>query len=152
MSELNGFFCLRTAYDLRTKLEVDYNRLRESKPASIEAQYAALDFFVCAEHIPDWLTETEGGSKTRYRSYPEGAIVSHIANGAKHFRVKDTRHAAVKGTSTSNGIFDEKIFDPSIFDCAPRLVIELEDGTVIDVLELATQVISHWRIALPEKQ
>jgi hypothetical protein len=149
MPELNGFFCLRTARDLREKLEVDYRRLFQSDPASIEAQYAAFDFFVCAEHIPDWLSETSGGSITHHRSYPEGAMVSHIANGAKHFRVKDRRHTSVKNTTTVPGAFDENIFDPSVFDCTPRLVIELESGATADVLELADKVISHWQSVLP---
>ncbi len=76
-------------------------------------------------------------------------MVSHIANGAKHFRVKDRRHTSVKNTTTVPGAFDENIFDPSVFDCTPRLVIELESGATADVLELADKVISHWQSVLP---
>jgi len=103
MSELNGFFSLRTPQDLRQKLEVDFNRLCAADQSSIEAQYAAFDFFVCAEHLPDWLSVAVGGSKTQHRSYPNGALVSHIANGAKHFKVRDvdiqllkTQHSRVE--------------------------------------------------------
>jgi len=149
MSELNGVFCLRTARDLREKLEFDYKRMLQSDPASVASQYAAFDFFVCAEHIPDWLAATSGGSKSSHRCYPEGSVVSHIANGAKHFHVKDPRHTAVKGTSTEQGFFEEKFFDPSLFDCVPRLVVELEGGATADVLELAAKVLSHWQRVLP---
>jgi len=148
MSQLNGVFSLRTARDLREKLEVDFSRLSHSDPSSIEAQYAAFDFFVCAEHIPDWLAKTAGGSKSCHRSYRDGALVSHIANGAKHFQVKDTRHITVKDTTAIAGAFDAGAFDRSVFQIA-KLVIELESGASEDVLEVAARVIAHWRNVLP---
>ncbi|HRQ59871.1 MAG TPA: hypothetical protein PLN31_20845 [Azoarcus taiwanensis] len=148
MSELNGLFSLRTAQDLLDKLEADYRRLSQSDTASIEAQYAAFDFFVCAEHIPDWLKKTSGGSLANHRSYVEGAVVSHIANGAKHFRVEDPRHTTVRNTLTAPGVFDGNFFDPSVFACTPRLVVELESGDTADVLDLAAKVLSHWRNVL----
>lgn len=148
MTQLNGFFSLRTARDLREKLEVDFSRLFRADPSSIEAQYAAFDFFVCAEHIPDWLAETTGGSKGNHRSYPEGSLVSHIASGAKHFQVRDVRHTTVKDTMAIAGAFQDDAFDHSAFQVA-KLIIELESGEIADVLEVATRVISHWRSILP---
>ena len=74
MSRLNGFFTLRTPADLLEKLEVDFNRLKAASQDSKEAQYAALDFFVCAEHIPDWMKHNNGDSLSAYRTYPEGPI------------------------------------------------------------------------------
>lgn len=148
MSQLNGFFALRTPRDLRDKLEVDFNRLTSADQASKEAQYAAFDFFVCAEHLPDWLCKTVGGSRTSHRSYPEGALVSHIANGAKHFRVEDPRHTTVKDTIVLAGAFQASAFQCSTFQ-VPRLMVELENGSTADVVDLATKVIEHWRKALP---
>ena len=87
MSQLDGFFSLRTPRDLLSKLEADFTRLRAADPASIDAQYAAFDFFVTAKHLPDWLSRSIGGSLTQHRAYAEGALISHVANGAKHFRV-----------------------------------------------------------------
>jgi hypothetical protein len=70
-------------------------------------------------------------------------LVSHIANGAKHFREDDKRHATVRDTRPQAGIFD-----PSIFD-VPRLVLDLEDGTMIAVLKVAERVVDHWRRSIP---
>jgi len=65
--ELNGLFALRIPQDVRQKLEVDFKRLSSVDQASIEAQYTAFDFFVCAENLPDWLSVITGGSKTQRR-------------------------------------------------------------------------------------
>ena len=141
MSERNGLFSLRTPEDLLAKLEADLRRLQEAEPTSVEAQYAAFDFFVTAEHLADWLSASTGASKSSLRAYPDGALVSHVANGAKHFRVD--RHDAVSGTRSA-GIFDPAMFDPAIFDVG-RLVIDREDGSQIDVTEVARRVVDHWR-------
>lgn len=148
MSELNGFFSLRTARDLLVKLEADFNRLSDADKSSIKAQYAAFDFFVCAEHIPDWLNETTGGSKNSHRDYPEGALVSHIASGAKHFHVRDKRHTTVKGTTSVQGAFQDNAFQAPAFQ-VPCLVVDLEDGSHAEVLDIATKVLRHWRSILP---
>lgn len=147
MSEMNGFFSLRTVGDLLEKLEADFKRLSNADQSSIEAQYAAFDFFVCAEHIPDWLKETIGGTKTSHRSYADGPLVSHIANGAKHFRVDVSRHTAVRDTAAWGGAFQGDAFQSSAFDVS-RLVVEREDGTVADVLDVALKVVEHWRKTL----
>ncbi len=144
MSELNGFFSLRTPLDLLQKLEADFNRLCAADQSNIQAQYAAFDFFVCAEHLPDWLSSTSGISKTKLRSYPYGALVSHIANGAKHFRVDPSRHKTVQDTIFENGAFQGNAFQGNAFQ-VPHLVIELEDGYNANVLDIASSVIIYWR-------
>jgi hypothetical protein len=148
VSELNGFFSLRTPKDLLRKLESDFARLQAADPTSAEAQYAAFDFFITAEHLPDWLLHSTGGSKTQYRAYPEGALISHIANGAKHFRVDVKRHNTVRDTDARAGAFDPRVFDRSVFD-VPRLVIELENGAAVDVLDVASRVVAHWQSHIP---
>lgn len=150
MTQLNGFFSLRTPHDLLDKLEFDYKRLTEASTESIQAQYAAFDFFVGAEHMPDWLKYTKGGSLNLYRDYPEGPIVSHVASGAKHFQVTKPQHTSVKNTESNGGIFDPDIFDADIFDCDSSLVIELENGVKEDVIELANRVLLYWQEKLLE--
>lgn len=142
MSTLDGIFTLRTPIDLLGKLEADFQRIESSNPDIPSAHYAAFDFFVTAEHLPDWVMHTYGGSLTSYRGYPDGALVSHIANGAKHFHVRDVRHKEAKGTAIT-GCFDPSVFDSS-FDVR-RLIILLESGESVDVLDVAERVIDHWR-------
>jgi hypothetical protein len=144
MSQLDGFFTLRTPADLFQKLESDFKRLSSCPATSIEAQYAAFDFFVCAEHMADWVKHANGGSLSQLRSYSDGALASHIASGAKHFRVDTTRHTQVKDTGVDSGTFDSAIFDSNIFH-TDNLVIELEDGKAISVLDVASRVLTHWR-------
>jgi hypothetical protein len=148
LSNLDGFFSLRTPEDLLRKLQSDFARLREADPTLAEAQYAAFDFFVTAEHLPDWLSHTVGGSKTQHRAYPDGALVSHVANGAKHFHVDVARHKTVRDTDARGGVFDPRMFHRSVFD-VPRLVIELESGATVDVLDVAERVVAHWQSRIP---
>ena len=147
MSRLNGFFTLRTPADLLEKLEADFNRLKAASQDSREAQYAALDFFVCAEHFPEWILAQNGGSITEYRAYPDGPIVSHLASGAKHFRVDDHRHTTVKDTLVEPGAFQENAFQTDAFHTA-QLVVELESGGVESAVDLASRVLEHWRTQL----
>jgi len=78
---------LQSAEDLLEKLKWNLQKLEKS-PSDV---YAAFDFFVTAEHIPDWINK---------KSIKEGndllKLVSHIANGAKHFEVSDKRHKSVE--------------------------------------------------------
>ena len=148
MSELKGLFSLRTPENLADKLAADFARLCAADAASVEAQYAAFDFFVTAEHLPDWLSHSTGGSLTSHRAYPEGPLVSHIANGAKHFRVDTTRHTTAKDTRSTPGAFQANAFQQSAFQTS-RLVVDLEDGTTVDVVDVAGNVLNHWRTAIP---
>jgi hypothetical protein len=144
MSELGGFFTLRTPSDLLDKLEADFNRLQSADAVSKEAQYAAYDFFVTANHIVDWLSMFSGDRKAQLRTYKDGTLVSHIANGVKHFRVDVNRHRVVSDTEVHKGSFQANAFQNDAFD-VPRLLIELEDGTSIGVLDVGARVLEHWR-------
>jgi hypothetical protein len=148
MSELNGFFSLRTPRDLLGKLESDFHRLRATDPASVQAQYAAFDFFVTALHLADWLSHATGAPLASCRAYAEEKLVSHVANGAKHFHVDVKRHTTVKDTAPEPGGFQADAFQGSAFQAA-CLVIELEDGTTVEVLDVATRVLNHWRTTVP---
>lgn len=153
MTTLDGIFSLRTPLDLFKKLEADFCRLQASDPHTPEAHYAAFDFFVTAEHLPDWVKHHSGGSLASHRRYSDGALVSHVASGAKHFHVEDARHRKAKGTSVAGSFhsssFSSASFSSSSFDLS-RLVIHLENGESVDVLVLADRVIEHWRQLLRE--
>jgi hypothetical protein len=150
MAQLDGILALRGPRDLFRKLEADLDRFRSAPTVSCEAQYAAYDFFVTAEHIPDWVSALTGQSKASLRNYPDGALVSHIANGAKHFHVDPSRHTTVKDTKVHHGAFQEGAFDHGGFDVS-ELLIMLEDGSYERVLSVAMRVRDHWHhAALPE--
>ncbi len=72
--------------DLLEKLKWDLRRLEESS----SDVYAAFDFFVTAEHIPDWIND-----KSIKKGNDLLMVVSHVANGAKHFEVSKKRHKSV---------------------------------------------------------
>jgi hypothetical protein len=54
---------------------------------------AAFNFFVTIEHLPDWL-----GQRHLVRDNCILRVISHIANGAKHFHLNDKRHSSVINT------------------------------------------------------
>jgi hypothetical protein len=142
-----GFFELQTAQHLLKKLRHDFARLRESPVDS----YAAFDFFVTAYHILDWLHPGDSNNTTR-KQMERGSnllqVISHLANGSKHFYV--TRHHAVKDTIVRQAAVDPEAFDPTAFDATSELRIELdgkaasEFGASMGVLELAAKALSFW--------
>jgi len=77
---------LQCAGDLLKKLKWDLQRLEKS-PSDV---YATFDYFVTAEHIPDWIN-----NKSIKKENELLMVVSHIANGAKHFEVSNKRHKSV---------------------------------------------------------
>lgn len=143
MSKVHGFFELRAPRDLLDKLEADFDRFQSCPAISREAQYAAFDFFVTAEHLPEWLAVATNGDKAKLSGYPEGAVVSHVANGAKHFRVDPNRHNVVRQTEVHSGAFQGDTFQNDTFD-VPRPVIEREDGHEA-VVDVATRVLQYWK-------
>jgi len=146
VSQMHGLFSLRTPQDLLGKLESDFGRFEGAQTTSVEAQYAAFDFFVTALHMADWVATAAGDPASSHRDYPDGALVDDLGNGAKHFRVDARRHTTVSDTG-SVGYFDPAFFDPTYFEVA-RLVIELEDGSTVDALDVARRVLDHRRNAL----
>jgi hypothetical protein len=143
--QLQAFISLTEPRHLLEKLEHDYERLvNAGDPIGREAQYAAFDFFVTAEHLCDWQKHTKPGTRlTQLRDYPDGALVSHLASGAKHFRADDPRHVAANGTRVSGAFFGRGYFGGSYFGQA-QLVIDLQDGSTATVLDVAARVLAHW--------
>jgi len=100
---------------------------------------------VCAEHLADWVKNATGGTLFQHRSYADGSLVSHVANGAKHFRVDVNRHTEAKDTKVALGAFQSGAFQDNAFQTVDQLVIEMENGTVVPALAGAQRVLSHWK-------
>ncbi|GBE04669.1 hypothetical protein BMS3Abin10_00285 [bacterium BMS3Abin10] len=131
---------LQTPKDLLAKLHCDFARIK-ANPLDV---YAAFDFFVTAEHIPDWVNDIP-----IKRKVPLLKIVSHIANGAKHFKATDPKLKSVENVHERKGAFQAGAFQPTAFDVGD-LIIELKGdeanlfGSEISVRELAQKVIKYW--------
>lgn len=148
MSAFKGLFELQTPHDLLEKLRHDLERLRDS-PID---QYAAFDFFVTAEHLIDWLLPGDGKRAAREAQRNSDSllqVVSHIANGSKHFEATAKHHQSVQDTETTNGVFQAGTFQSDAFD-VPRLIIHLHGqaaadlGSQIEVIALAEKVLQFW--------
>ena len=139
---------LQTPKDLLAKLQFDFTRI-EANPCNI---FAAFDFFVTAEHLHEWVV----------KHYPEWVddksikneesrlnIVSHIANGVKHFKATHSKHKSVKNVHKRKGAFQAEPFQSDAFDVGD-LVIELKEdeaekfGSEISVRTLAQDVVNFW--------
>jgi hypothetical protein len=108
-----GLFTLRTSEDLLHKLEWEYAQWQQD-PLNA---YAAWNFFVTAEHLPDWLARAGGPRLPKGFSYGRLKqqesllrICSHLANGGKHFRPRDD-HKSVASTRQRPPAF----FEPGVF-------------------------------------
>ncbi len=143
MAQTEGFFELRTPKQLLDKLHADLQRLKSALPTSKEAQYAAFDFFVTAEHLPEWLARVTCKDPRLLRRYPDGPLVSHVANGAKHFRIDQKRHDVVRDMRAHSRAFASSAFNNDAFD-VDRLIIDREDGVSEAVLNVASRVLGHW--------
>ena len=134
------FFELRTPADLFCKLESDLASLE----ASGQDTRIAFNFFVTAEHLPDWL-----GQRALVKTNCILRIVSHIANGAKHFHLNDKRHNSVTSTEKFR-VVEEGCVEPSYF--YEPLLIHLSPDEAkelglseIDALTLGHKVLDFWR-------
>ena len=136
-------FELKTAADLFRKLEGDLTALESSQDTKV-----AFNFFVTAEHLPDWL-----GRRDLVRQHAILRVVSHIANGAKHFTLDDRRHTSVTGTEKCRYV-EEGYVEPGYID--EPLVIRLSPDEArdvgvspIDAAALGRKVLEFWRPYVP---
>ena len=101
---MKGIFNLNSPEALAKKLFSDYE-LFIKNPFD---PYLAFNFFITAEHIPDWI-----GDKSLKKSNAALRVCSHIANGAKHFEVD--RHNSVINTEkvlyVASGYVEEGYFE-----------------------------------------
>lgn len=133
------FFELTTPLQLFQKMESDLKALRDSgQDARI-----AFNFFVTAEHLPDWL-----GKRDLVRKHALLRVVSHLANGAKHFVLDPKRHTSVITTSKDR-YFEEGYVEPGYIE-EPLLIHLANDEAnelgvvVIDAVTLGQKVLAFW--------
>jgi len=156
-----GFFDLASPADVLAKLRHDFSRVLDNPLDT----YAAFDFFVTAEHLLDWVFPGAANRVERTRMRESSALLrvtSHLASGAKHFRVEASHHRSVGHERTHDGGFAAGDFDPRDFDTSSLVVgLQSEDaselgiegalqddpsgyGMEIRVCELAQRVLDHW--------
>lgn len=115
-------------------------------------QYAAFDFFVTAEHILDWIhpgRDSEPQRRNLRSKEPLLQIVSHIANGAKHFEAAYGHHKSV------SDIEKERYYEPGCVEKGyfeEPLLIHLTENEAksigkptIEAVELAGMVLDYWQ-------
>src|SRR5512135_1187472 len=138
------FFELRTPADLFRKSEDDLRALQGS-PCDTRL---AFNFFVTVEHLPDWLS-----LRDLVHKHCVLRIVSHLANGAKHFALNDPRHKSVRKAEASRYV-EAGYVEPGYFE--ETLVIHLapdearEMGVpVIDAVTLGQKALQFRRPHVP---
>jgi hypothetical protein len=100
-----NFFELSTPMDLFRKMEADLVALEKTG----QDAWAVFNFFVTAEHLPDWLNQRQ-----RVQQHAILCFVSHIANGGKHFVIDSGRHHSVTKTEKSRYV-EPGYADPGYF-------------------------------------
>src|SRR5215471_6819170 len=108
---MQGVFELKTAKDLLEKVRHDYQRLMRDP----QNAYAALDFFVTARHMPDWLYPGDSAAQKQKRkqlfdSHLLLQVCRHLADGSKHFEATAKQHTSVKDTSREGVAFQPDAF------------------------------------------
>jgi len=150
---VQGWIELRTVGDLLKKLERDLKRL-ERHPQDADQ---AFNFFVTAEHLLDWQHPGKANRRKRCEAREKDVllgITSHLANGAKHFKVEAKQHKSVKAVKHSGGLFPSGYWPRGYF--APGywgdgFYVELDGdaakklGPRIAVVDLARKVLHNWR-------
>lgn len=143
-----GFAKLQQPADLYLKLVHDRKRMA-LKPRD---PYAAFDFFVTAEHMLDWVFPgmdkgPKGKRAALRKSSPVLRIVSHVANGSKHFAAEAVQHQSVQNIVSSGYAEDDYAND--YFEAL--LIVELSDAEQSEVgapflttLHLADRALDFW--------
>jgi hypothetical protein len=150
-----GIFTLKTADDLLGKLESDFLQL-QAHPTD---PYVCFNFFVTAEHMPEWYYKADTKCAGQFRQrHALLRICSQLANGAKHFETKDKKHASIAATNHSEVVsitFTPGSPQPPVRSSRPAFVIALEEsefaemgGITETADELAAKLITFWRAQL----
>ncbi len=129
------------------KLEHDLERIKQSP----QDQYAAFDFFITAEHIIDWLHPTDKKAREKIRSSsPLLRITSHIANGAKHFEAKASKHRSVEDIEKCRvaepGCFEKGVVEEPLIVHLTHDEAVFMGKDVIGVDQLARHVFEYWKV------
>jgi hypothetical protein len=139
-----NFFELTTPLDLFRKMEGDLAELESSS----QDTKVAFNFFVTAEHLPDWLKRRD-----LVCNHAILRIVSHLANGGKHFFLDKNRHHSITNTEkiryVEAGYAEPGYFyEPLLIHLSPDEAQELGTPT-IDAVTLGRKVVEFWRQYVP---
>lgn len=149
---MEGFFTLNSAADLREKLRRDLAKLRAA-PTNIDS---ALNFFITAEHMADWVHPGKAGRAAREALRDSSLLLqvcSHLANGGKHFRVEAKHHDSVARTRRVGGITTlgrYALGTRPLGGGRPTCYVDLQGdaaaalGPSIEVITLARCVMAFW--------
>jgi hypothetical protein len=156
---MHGFFELKTPTDLLHKLEREYERWK-ADPLNVDL---AWNFFVTAEHLPDWLGRTHTGSPllggdsiNKFRTErPLLRICSHLENGGKHLTPNSKQHSSVDhAVCEMTGVFEDGVFEDDVFADKPALRVYLtpneqaalgRDTADVEALWLAGRIMEFWQ-------
>jgi hypothetical protein len=163
--QLYEFYTLKNPGDLLRKLEREYDRW---KADSLNVDLA-WNFFVTVEHLPDWVyyqdmptsgTERpdllDGQMPYNFKmalTRPMLRICSHLANGAKHFHLRNSNFTSVTSTHERPGVFEPGVFIEGVFE-SPALMVDLtrceqqalsSAEASIEALNLAADVLAFWQ-------
>ena len=151
MENNKGFINLTSESDLFDKLLWEHEQLT-NKPWN---SYYAFNFFVTGYHLADWIFKGETRSvdyKNFIKDNIELFLASQIANGAKHFHLKNTDYSVDKRGISKIG--QESYFEKGYIQkdyIADELIIYLENearvkfGDSIKVIDLATRLVEFYR-------
>lgn len=152
---MKGIFGFNSPADLLKKLEGDFAGLKHNpRDAS-----AAINFFVTAESLLDWLHPGHGGKSQREKERCTEVllqITSHLATGAKHFSADAKHHQSVKDARKIGGLnsFAARTFTAKTFTSIfpkENLVIDLDGeaskhfGDSITAYALAERILEYWK-------
>jgi len=144
-----GHFTLRTAEDLFRKLERDFELIR-ARPLDSDV---CFNFFVTAEHLPEWHFKGDSKKAAAHRnSKALLRVCSHLANGAKHFRVNG--HSSVGSTNYASVVSYVSVGDPPKPEPSGtemRFSVQFTEeefaelGHEMTVDMLGAKLLEHWR-------
>ncbi|PIQ20125.1 MAG: hypothetical protein COW65_16815 [Cytophagales bacterium CG18_big_fil_WC_8_21_14_2_50_42_9] len=152
MNNNTGFINLIDETDLFKKLLWEYEFLIKNS----ESSFHAFNFFVTAFHLADWIYKGGTRNNENYTNFVKDNIVislaGQIANGAKHFELKDKRYTedkrGIKGIISDNGYVNDGYVQDAYLQ--NRLIIKLDNqaksiiGESIEVIELADFIINFY--------
>jgi hypothetical protein len=156
---MHGLFHLQTPLDLLHKLEREYERWK-ADPVNVDL---AWNFFVTAEHLPDWMGRTHTGppllggeSIEKFKTdRPLLRICSHLANGGKHLIPRADQHTSVDRTVREMTSFVKPGFvEKGYFAEEPALRVYLtpnemtalrRDTADVDALWLADRIMELYQ-------
>ena len=148
MTKPTGMFWMQKPGALYNKMVHEGNAIAANPLDS----HACFNFFVTAEHMPEWLYPGDQNKKKRedLKKEPLLRICSQIANGGKHFTTDDERHNSIASTAVSEMVWINPR-KPASSPRAVEFVINLNPDeaaalgfTTMNVRELVRRILDFW--------